>query len=192
MNRTDKERMRTDAARIRETLCSPQKDELIAQNFFSSALIQCERFFVYLSFRTEVGTGAIVEGLIGRGKTVCVPFVEGKTMRSVRLKPPLEKGAFGIMQPRGGQECTCQVALVPLLLADRQGNRIGYGGGYYDRYFKAHPDVVRIGVAYAGQIAESVPFGETDVPLDGFLTEEGVFSARRLLDSGAKRNIIEL
>lgn len=103
-------------------------------------------------------------------------------MKSVRLTLPLVEGKFGILQPQNGQEETAQIALVPLLCADRQGNRLGYGGGYYDRYFAAHPSVLRIGVAYEGQFVSSVPTEETDLPLDGFVTESGVFrTGRRVL-----------
>jgi len=130
--------------------------------------------------------------LLQRGKTVCVPLVEGKEMRSVQLREPLVLGKYGIMQPKSGEELTAQIALVPLLCADRQGNRLGYGGGYYDRYFAAHPEVLRIGVAYSGQIVPNVPTEKTDVPLDGLLTEIGLIPVGRLLDNKSKRDIIEL
>lgn len=166
--------MRAEAVKRRAALCSIERDEAIANHFFASDLMKYQAFFVYLSVRTEVKTQQIIEGLLARKKTVCVPKVFGSEMKSVRLTQPLVEGKFGILQPQSGQEETAQVALVPLLSADRQGNRLGYGGGYYDRYFAAHPNVLRIGVAYEGQFVASVPTEETDVPLDGFLTESGV------------------
>lgn len=85
-----------------------------------------------------------------------------------------ERGAFGILQPAQGEDVPCEVALVPLLAYDAAGNRLGYGGGYYDRYFSAHPNMLRVGLCYAGQAVDAVPKEETDVPLHAIITELGV------------------
>ena len=95
-------------------------------------------------------------------------------MRSVPYAEPLEAGAYGILQPEGGEETTCRVALTPLLAVDGEGYRLGYGGGYYDRYFSLHPDVLRVGLAYAGQAVERLPREKTDMPLHAVVTEKGV------------------
>ena len=81
-----------------------------------------------------------------------------------------------------------------MLAFDRQGHRLGYGGGYYDRTLKAlraasdrGGDIVAIGVAFAGQLRDKVPVAETDQPLDWILTEVGVtFIADR--STGARLN----
>lgn len=57
---------------------------------------------------------------------------------------------------------------------DGEGYRLGYGGGYYDRYFALHPDVLRVGLAYAGQAVEGLPREKTDMPLHAVVTEKGV------------------
>ena len=102
-------------------------------------------------------------------------------MRSVRAMQgdKLEKGAFGIFQPQYGEEETCEVAIVPLLATDGQGNRLGYGGGYYDKYFSAHPHVLRVGICYAGQVISAIPAEMTDMRLHYLLTERGMFSFGR-------------
>lgn len=129
---------------------------------------------MYLSFGTEVSTQAIVNALKSAGKTVCAPLTENGDMRSVLLKEPLKRNAFGILQPEAGAELTCAVALTPLLAADGEGYRLGYGGGYYDRYFASHPDVIRIGLMYGGQAAERLPREDCDVPLDAVVTERDI------------------
>ena len=95
-------------------------------------------------------------------------------MRCVPLTDKLKAGKFGIPEPEEGEERTCEVALCPLLAFDEGGYRLGYGGGYYDRYFALHPEVLRVGLAYAGQAVAALPHGEYDVRLDAVITEEGV------------------
>ena len=169
----EKKTLRTRMKEVRAGLKSPEKDKPIEENVLS-AFGEEESFFVYLSFGSEVATEGIVRALLARGKKVCVPLVEGGVMRSVPYREPLEAGAYGILQPEGGEETACRVALTPLLAVDGEGYRLGYGGGYYDRYFALHPDVLRVGLAYAGQGVERLPREKTDMPLHAVVTEKGV------------------
>ena len=83
----------------------------------------------------------------------------------------LERGAFGIPAPRGGEDTVCDVALTPLLAADRTGVRLGYGGGYYDAYFAKRPQTLRVGLAYEAQLTQSLPREAWDLPLQAVVTE---------------------
>ena len=144
---------------------------------FTSASMESGYYFLIPFLEgigSEVGTEALIRALLARGKTVCVPRLKGGEMRSVPYRKPLERGKYGILQPREGEEITCAVALTPLLAWDREGFRLGYGGGYYDRYFAAHPGVLRVGLAYAGQAVRELPRERTDIPLHAAVTEEGV------------------
>ena len=132
----DKRALREQFRALRAESKSEARDTEIARRFFSSAFFCCFRsFFVYLSVNTETDTRRIIREIQTAGKEVCVPLVDGKTMRCVPLAGDLVRGAYGIEQPAHGEETTCGVALVPLIAADRAGNRLGYGGGYYDKYF---------------------------------------------------------
>lgn len=62
--------------------------------------------------------------------------------------------------------------LCPLLGFDRSGGRIGQGGGHYDRYFAAHPDALRVGIAWSVQEVDAIPLEAHDLPLDAVLTEQ--------------------
>ena len=169
----EKKTLRARMKEVRAGLKSPEKDKLIEENVLS-AFGEEESFFVYLSFGSEVATKGLIRALLARGKKVCVPRIEGGVMRSVPYAEPLEAGAYGILQPKGGEETTCRVALTPLLAVDGEGYRLGYGGGYYDKYFALHPDVLRVGLAYAGQAVEGLPQEQTDMPLHAVVTEKGV------------------
>ena len=67
-----------------------------------------------------------------------------------------------------------ECVLLPLLGFDRQGNRIGYGAGYYDRFLVQNPHLKKIGLAYACQEVDAVPTEENDIPLDMVITENGI------------------
>ncbi len=85
----------------------------------------------------------------------------------------LEKGPWGPGQPYSdAADANPELLLCPMLGFDRRGGRLGYGGGHYDRYFDAHPTVIRIGIAWAVQEVDAVPRDSWDVPLDAILTEQ--------------------
>ncbi|PZQ22047.1 MAG: 5-formyltetrahydrofolate cyclo-ligase [Sphingopyxis macrogoltabida] len=86
---------------------------------------------------------------------------------------PLEQGPWRTAQPlRGAPAVVPDLIFCPLLGFDRAGRRLGQGGGHYDRYFAAHPDSLRIGVAWSIQEVDSIPTEATDIPLDAILTEQ--------------------
>lgn len=151
------------------------RDAALRRAFFASPLPEAESFFVYLSVGTEADTRGLIEELLRRGKRVCVPRIAGEVMLAVPYGE-LSEGAFGIPAPAKGEDTPCEVALVPLLAFDRKGDRIGYGGGFYDRYLASHPETKRIGYAYAGQETKEIRAEGGDVPLDGLLTEFGLLS----------------
>lgn len=183
----EKKALRETFKKLRLELKSAEKDGRITGRALS--LFEDESFFVYRSFGTEVGTEALISALRKEDKQVCVPRIVGKTMLSVPFTGETER-VFGIEQPKSGEERTCAVAFVPLLSVDRRGNRLGYGGGYYDRYFRSHPEILRVGLAYEGQLSEELPSSAWDVPLDGAVTEEGLRLFSRRLTARFQRDII--
>ncbi len=169
----EKAALREKFKKLRAGLKSAEKDGRIAENALA-AFAEKSSFFVYLSLPAEAGTAALIEELSARGKTVCVPRIVGGEMLCVPLSDKLKSGAFGISEPEEGEEKTCEVALCPLLAFDEAGYRLGYGGGYYDRYFALHPEVLRVGLAYEGQAIGSLPHERHDARLDAVVTESGV------------------
>ena len=109
-------------------------------------------------------------------RPVVLPVVRGRgrALAFGRWRPgdPLRPGPFGTMEPTG-PEARPDTLLVPLLAFDACGNRLGYGGGHYDRTL-SRMDVCAIGVAYAAQRVAAVPVGPGDRRLDAVLTEMGI------------------
>ncbi len=86
----------------------------------------------------------------------------------------LQKGAYGIMEPPTDRPATnfrSALAIVPALAYDKDGYRLGYGGGYYDRFLAKYP-VFAVGVAYSACITDTLPCGEFDIAVDTVITEK--------------------
>ena len=158
---------------LRASLSCEAHDGEIAKHFFSSFLWERESFFVYASYLTEVDTKKIIARLKEAGKKVCLPRLIAGRMIAAK-DGERRTNAYGIEEPVCGEDEPCEVALVPLLAADEEGNRLGYGGGYYDRYFQAHPAILRVGLAYEGQVVKKLPAQEGDIPLHALITERGL------------------
>lgn len=142
-------------------------DRLLKEDFFGY-----QNYFVYLSFGSEVSTAFIIEELKRRGKNVFVPKVTGDNMIAAEYKPPFVKGKFGIIEPVESIPIDkIDVAIVPLIAADYEFNRVGYGKGYYDRFFEKH-DCLKIGLCYSVQVVDIIETDKTDVALDMLVTEK--------------------
>ena len=111
---------------------------------------------------------------------VCLPVVTGPA-RPLLFRAHdgrLEPGGFGTSHPPADSpELVPQVLIVPLAGFDRQGNRLGYGGGFYDRTLqklRAAGPAIAIGLAYAVQEIRAIPAEPTDQPLDMIVTDQGL------------------
>ncbi|MEE1013028.1 MAG: 5-formyltetrahydrofolate cyclo-ligase [Clostridia bacterium] len=135
--------------------------------------------FVYLSYGSEPETHALIRELLNRGIRVGVPVCDTKThtMDAVTLNgwEELVPGAYGILEPQGGGVIPpgeIDLILVPGLAFDNEGYRLGYGGGYYDRYLQNFHGV-SAGLAFSACCAEALPRDAFDLPVSHVLTEEG-------------------
>ena len=99
--------------------------------------------------------------------------IDTMDFRGWRPGESLVKGPWGTQQPASGAPLkTPDLLFCPLVGFDRQGGRIGQGGGHYDRYFAAHPDALRIGIGWSVQEIDATPRESTDIVLDAILTEQ--------------------
>lgn len=125
---------------------------------------------IYQAFRNEVPCDRIMKQAFASGKHVYVPVTDpvAKTMEFYKITPRTEwnEGAYGILEPKGAQ-CPLEnraLILMPGLVYDRNRHRIGYGGGYYDRYLAAHPEHVTMALCYPFQITdEELPYEPHDI-----------------------------
>ena len=148
-------------------------DGLIASAFLSE-YGKYGSFFIYNSFGDEADTHKITAQLLAMGKSVYLPRVEGKNIVAVPYGA-LKKGAYGIEEPTGEPYFgRIDVAVVPLLAINSRGYRLGYGGGYYDRFLK-QTDILKVGLGYFFQLTDEFTEDEWDEPLDSFVCERGIY-----------------
>jgi 5-formyltetrahydrofolate cyclo-ligase len=128
----------------------------------------------------EIDTWPLLKSLRADGHRIALPVVIGPeqplTFREWRPGCEMETDRFGVAFPGNGPTLIPKLILVPLLAFTASGERLGYGGGYYDRTLQAlrsAGEVFACGVAYAGQEVESLPTDAYDERLDGILTETG-------------------
>lgn len=133
-----------------------------------------EHYFVYLSFKSEVSTANIISRLYNLGKKVYVPKIVGGRMLAVKISGGMALNAYGIAEPKDTVEAEkIDVCITPLLAVDKSLHRVGYGKGYYDRFFAEHA-CVKIGVCFAAQrYKKNFETDGGDVPLDYAVTEKG-------------------
>lgn len=132
----------------------------------------------YHALADEADPAQLLANLKERGCQIAYPRVVAKDLplqfHGVPDGQILMPGAFGVLEPsRDWPRFTPSLLFVPLLAFDRQGYRLGYGGGYYDRTL-AHLRVRSIGIAYAGQEVASLPREPHDMALDAIITETGI------------------
>jgi len=135
----------------------------------------------YLAMRTELDPLAAMTALHGDGARICVPVMAGRGLpldfREWTPEAPMIDGPFGAKIPAGGEWLVPDTLIVPLVAFDARCNRLGYGGGFYDRTLarlKMGGPVRAIGFAFAAQGLPQVPAEATDVALDCIVTERGV------------------
>lgn len=142
---------------------------------------EADKILFYMSFDGEVETATMISETQKLGKKVLLPKIDQTRNRIIpaiirNLKTDLEPGPYGIMQPT--KEChtlddlsEIDLAIVPGVCFDKKNNRLGRGGGYYDRFLSDLPqDVSTIGIAFDFQIVESIPNLEShDYPVSAVL-----------------------
>jgi 5-formyltetrahydrofolate cyclo-ligase len=161
-----------------------EKSRAIQQRVMALEAVQsASTLMAYLSFGSEVDLDGLICWCWGEGKRIVVPIchMESRKLTACRIDgfDELETGHYGIRAPMEGlirpvPEGEIDAILVPAVAFDRRGYRIGYGGGYYDRFLPRTPQAVKIGVAFSSQIVEEIPADGHDLPVGMIVTEREV------------------
>ena len=152
--------------------------KFISDRLFKLKEIQHAKvIFAYISYASEVNTHEILKRLLSDGKKVVVPKIissEKMVAQHFESWDDLEPGTLGILTPTTGNitDATIDIAITPGLGFTVSGHRIGFGAGYYDRWFASHEVRLKIAIAFETQIVDSLPIEETDIPVDLILTEK--------------------
>lgn len=157
--------------------------EKITQTVFNTdALKNASVVLVYMSAFREPDTIELTDKLLSAGKCVCVPVSDTDSCTFIPSRITslngLRKGAYGIPEPPvivpvGISDI--DTALIPGIVFDRNGNRIGFGKGYYDRFLSEFHGK-KIGISYDFQVLETVPAGTHDIKMDLIITEKRIYN----------------
>ena len=182
----ERERVRAEVLRERDGL-APETRAVFSRQIGDAVghWIQREGFdavMLYLSMRSEVETDGLLEGLLHAGKQVSAPVVDAE--RDCLIPRRIQGGAIDLVRHRYGMlepSTACpifpiarlQLIIVPGIAFDREGYRLGYGKGFYDRFLANCPGAISIGLAYQIQVVENTFPEAWDVPVQHVFTETG-------------------
>lgn len=124
----------------------------------------------------EVDLRDLYGKLLSVGRRLFFPVTQGAEISFFQVwdLACFKEGHFHVMEPVDRSQPFCEenyISITPGLAFDKQGNRVGFGKGYYDRFFSKYPNGYKVGVAFAGQIYEKIPAAKWDVPMDIVITE---------------------
>ena len=164
--------------KIREQKRAMPEEQIIAASqrlgelFLNSELYRnADTIYGYLPYNQEVRTTPMLAQALKDGKRVAVPKVYGDEMKFIYLDDlsKVEKGFAGIPEPVADgpvAEDPTALVLMPGLAFTEQGHRMGYGGGFYDKFLAQEPNHPTLALCYAFQMVDELPIDDYDVPVD--------------------------
>ena len=162
-----------------------EKSQKIKSNIFDiESYKQSKTAMFFVSVNSEVNTHNMIKESIGR-KTIAVPKVAHNEIEPsliIDFDSLIPSGKFGILEPIEILKIAYRnidLVLVPGIAFDKEGHRIGYGFGYYDKFLRKVPKAIKIGLCFDFQIVDKIPREEHDVPVDLIVTEKRVINCKK-------------
>ena len=152
-----------------------ERSNALAEKFYNTPAYQAaSTIYGYLPYNQEVRTVPMLQRALDEGKRVAVPKVYGEEMRFIYLEDltQVSKGYAGIPEPIADApvaEDQRALVLMPGLAFDPQGHRIGYGGGFYDKFLAKEPHHPTLALCYEFQMQAHLDTEEFDIPVDTVL-----------------------
>ena len=183
--RDEKNLIRKQMKQLRADMTRTERFEKSMQIFEKLITVpefkRADRIYTYVSMDNEIDTIMLIDYSLSIEKRVFVPRVSGKDMEFYEISDisELSPGYMGIYEPDiNGKEpdySRTGFMCMPGLAFDRSYNRIGYGGGCYDRYLSVENKLYKAALAYEAQLLESIPAQDGDVRPDMIVTEESIY-----------------
>ncbi|MGL5352823.1 MAG: 5-formyltetrahydrofolate cyclo-ligase [Clostridium sp.] len=187
----DKKKIRNKIIKDRDLLSldvRKQKDDLILNNLLQSELYKNSvKIFTFINYGSEVETKEFINKALKDGKRVFIP----KTIKATREMKAIEVSSlenlkpdeWGILEPSefNGEinKNLLDLIIVPGVVFDKKGNRVGYGGGYYDRYFSdINLEIKKIALSYELQLVEFIESDSHDIKVDYIITENELIEVK--------------
>lgn len=192
----DAKKLKKEKLHLRDTLSGEQQEQYsscITEQLLQLDMFQeAETIFVYVDFRSEVKTRSLIMQMQSLGKKVVVPvtLLQERDLLPVRitsLEGDLAPGYASILEPvEAIRNTNCvspefiDIIVLPGSVFDEHGGRMGYGGGFYDRFVSQKaPQALRVGLCYELQIVPEAPLQDHDERMDVIVTEKRIINALR-------------
>ena len=168
---------------IRENLSFEEKESLsdvIIKKFLEDETLKKSKTVMsYMSFKNEVETKELHSLLISLGKTVILPKVVGDNIIPIKISKLFSQGNFGILEPIGNEFLEkIDLIIVPGIVFNRSGDRIGFGKGFYDRFLsqKRYETSFKVSFAYDFQVVDSFQGEKFDIKIDRLITDKEILN----------------
>ena len=187
-----KELLRHEMLAKRDALSAEERlkksSEIVSRLLKNSDIIKAISIFTYVSFRSEVETHGMINSFLAQGKAVSVPFTDMNKKTIIpsiikSVKNDLVPGSLGILEPSAEKinlipADEIDIIILPGAVFNLKGCRIGYGGGFYDRFLQKR-SISSYALAFDFQIVDEVPFSpEYDVKVDYIVTEKRIIETK--------------
>lgn len=169
-----------DRLKVKNRINSFYLDKIVIKNLFK--LIEerdCKVIMLYIPLAIEINIDILIKKLRREKKTLLVPFMEGKSFRLVKYRLPLKIKKFGVKEPKKSNKYIKKIdlAIVPILGTDSTLRRIGFGKGFYDRFFEKNSkkikEIIFVGREYC--VSSEIITENHDVKGDGYFTPKNSF-----------------
>jgi len=168
-----------------------KKNKEITQKFLKTTdYLNSKNIFIYYPFRSETDTTIIIKKALKESKNIILPRVEGTLVNLYFVNDvhtQLQEGSYKIIEPIPSS-CTkahvsdINLAIVPGVAFDRNLNRLGYGGGFYDKILRNLPQSIKkIALSFDIQIVPNIPVLDYDIKIDIIITESKIYKAEKIL-----------
>ena len=166
---------------LTEAEVSRQSDAVIETIDAHLKLSSYENFLCYMPFRGEVDLRSLYSQLLDMGKRLYFPVTGADEIcfYEVHALSEFHPGTFGILEPTSEDlyvPSDGTLSFTPGLAFSKSGERVGYGGGYYDRFYANHPEVTRLGVCYDAQISSEIAVMDWDISMHMVATESHFYT----------------
>ncbi len=175
------------AALSRRAALGAKRRDILSRQIAGHALCyakQCaaRTVFLYAATREEADTRPLITALLQNGCTVCLPKCSGQgVMHAFEIDDihNLRPGRYGILEPPEQNPVSpagIDLVFLPGCAFGRDGSRLGYGGGYYDRFLPACRAAKFVGLCFEACLTDTLPHEQTDVCMHAVITEKGVMN----------------
>jgi len=168
-----------------------KKSKEIALKFLKTTdYLNSKNIFIFYPFRSEIDTTIIIKKALKESKNIILPRVEGTLLNLYFINDvhtQLQEGSYKIMEPIPSSCSRAHVsdinlAIVPGVAFDKNLNRLGYGGGFYDKIIRNLPqNIKKIALSFDIQIVPNIPVLDHDIKIDIIITESKIYKAEKIL-----------